>query len=75
MEYQHARRGSGTTVHAIGEGGQLCGAGTNTIGTRRTGRLRYTADAITCKTCLKKIEARARPLPMNGTDYHQCGEV
>lgn len=58
MDYAHARRGSGSTVHAIGGGGQLCGAGKNSIGTQWVYRLRYTTDPITCKACLRKMAAR-----------------
>lgn len=57
---KHARRGRGNAVHAIAPGGQLCGAGVTTIGTRKTYRLRYTDDPVTCKTCLKRLEKKVQ---------------
>lgn len=57
-EYQAARRGHGNTVHAFSSGGQLCGAGINTIGTRHVRGIHSTADPVTCKTCLKKLAQR-----------------
>ena len=62
--YQHARRGGGSRVHAIGPGGQLCGAGTGrsaplTGGRHRPSRLHLTDAPIDCKACLRAI-AKAR---------------
>ena len=55
---RHIRRGKGNAVHAYGGGGQFCGAGNNTIGTRKVYRVQETTDPITCKTCLKRLAER-----------------
>lgn len=62
--YQHARRGGGTEVHAIGPDGQMCGAGKGQHAPmhgdrRRMSRLHLTKEPITCKACLSAI-AKAR---------------
>ena len=58
MDYEHGRRGKGAAVHAFSAGGQLCGAGRNTIGTRFSSGVRYTNDVVTCKSCLRRISER-----------------
>lgn len=76
--HQHARRGGGTRVHAIGPDGQLCGAGKGqraplTGGQHRMSRLHLTNQAITCKACLKALE-KAKHNERNPTMHHYDNE-
>lgn len=66
--YQHGRVGHGLGVHAITDFGPTCGAGKNTIGTRRTSRSRITDEPITCKRCLSELGKRPnlKPRPPEG---------
>jgi hypothetical protein len=59
--------GHGTSVHSTAaHGGTACGAEfrKGRYGVGQISALKHTADAVTCKTCLKKVTAAPAPAPI-----------
>lgn len=50
------RIGNGAAVHIISHSQAVCGAGVNTIGTKRRGRVKLTGEPVTCQRCLDRLK-------------------